>query len=78
MTCVICKTGTPAEGRSTFTSTRDDITVVIREVPGLVCPDCGEAYFDETTTARLLEMAKSMRAGAGRARGVALLEYAAA
>jgi YgiT-type zinc finger domain-containing protein len=78
MICVICKTGTPEPGRATFSSTKDTITVVVRDVPALVCPNCGEAYYDEATTDRLLEMATAMRAGAGRAPGgVALLEYAA-
>jgi len=66
MTCVMCNAGTPEEGRTTFTSTKD-VTVVIRGDPGLVCSACGQAYLDIPTTDRLLEPANAMRTGAGDA-----------
>lgn len=32
--------------------------IVIRNVPGEVCDTCGEAYFDQATTKRLLAIAQ--------------------
>jgi YgiT-type zinc finger domain-containing protein len=56
MTCVICKTGTPEPGRTTATFDREGVVVVIQRVPAEVCPQCGEPYYDATTTERLLEL----------------------
>ena len=79
MICVICKRGSPEPGHDTATFTRGEVTVVIRQVPALVCPDCGEAYYDETVTDLLLSIVNETVAAASRVRsGVAVLEYAAA
>jgi hypothetical protein len=32
------------------------MTLVIKEVPKLICPNCGEEYTDEETTERLLQI----------------------
>jgi predicted RNA-binding Zn-ribbon protein involved in translation (DUF1610 family) len=34
------------------------MTLVIKNVPAQVCPNCGEAYVDESTASRLLESAE--------------------
>ena len=44
--------------------TRDALTLVVKHVPAQVCDTCGEAYVDEATTARLLQVAEEA-AGAG-------------
>jgi hypothetical protein len=44
---------------------RDGVTLVVKNVSAQVCPNCGEAYVDEKTTANLLRTAEQMaRAGA--------------
>ena len=55
MICVYCKTGDPTSGRTTVTFDREGVTIVIRNVPARICPQCGEQYFDADTTDRLLE-----------------------
>ena len=57
MDCPICKSGSTSPGHTTFVLERDGAAIVFREVPAQVCETCGEAYLDEATTARLLDMA---------------------
>ena len=49
MTCLICKAAEPVQGTTTVTLERGELTLVIKEVPALVCPNCGEDYVDEDT-----------------------------
>ncbi len=58
MTCVIRKHGETQPGETTLTLTRDALTLVVKHVPAQVCDTCGEAYVDEATTARLLQVAE--------------------
>ena len=52
---VYCKTGDPTSGRTTVTFDREEgVTIVIRNVPARICPQCGEQYFDADATDRLL------------------------
>ena len=64
MKCVICKHGETRPGTTTITLERDGMTLVFKHVPAQVCQNCGEAYLDEATTARLLATAEeAARAG---------------
>lgn len=64
MKCVICKQGETKPGPSTLTLTRGGTTLVVKNVPAEVCANCGEAYVDESITARLLRTAEeAARAG---------------
>jgi hypothetical protein len=41
------------------------LTLVVKNVPARVCPNCGEAYVDEKAASQLLNTAEQMaRAGA--------------
>ena len=55
MDCVMCKSMDVLEEKfSVFTTVIDDNKViVIRNVPSLVCRQCGEAYYDDLTAERL-------------------------
>ena len=59
MRCVVCKQAEVSAGHTTVTLERDGLTLVIKNVPAQVCPNCGEAYVDETVTARLLHDAEA-------------------
>lgn len=64
MKCVICKQAETRPGKATVTLEREGVTLVVRGVPARVCPNCGEEYVDEKTTARLLRTAEeAARAG---------------
>jgi len=58
MKCVICQYGETEPGTTTVTLTRDETTVVIRDVPALICTTCGEEYVDAETGARLSQIAE--------------------
>ena len=60
MKCVVCKQSETIAGVTTVTLERDGLTLVVKNVPARVCPNCGEAYTDEATTARLLVTAEQM------------------
>lgn len=57
MKCVICKVGETQPGKGTVTLERNDMTLVVKNVPAEVCQNCGEKYFDEATTQRLFTLA---------------------
>lgn len=57
MTCTICRHGDVVPRIATATLERGATTVVIKAVPAGVCDNCGEEYFDERTTRRLMEIA---------------------
>jgi YgiT-type zinc finger domain-containing protein len=54
MRCVICRHGQTQSGTATVLLERGALTLVVKRVPAEVCANCGERYFDETTTTRLL------------------------
>ena len=58
MKCVICKLAETTQGTATVTLQRAEVTLVFKDVPAQVCPNCGEEYVDEKTTAQLLEQAE--------------------
>jgi YgiT-type zinc finger domain-containing protein len=61
MICILCKQGTARSGQTTVTLERQDLHLVVKNVPALICPICGEAYTDEETAAQLLALAEDMR-----------------
>ena len=53
MTCLMCKHGEAHPGRVTVTLERGSATIIIKGVPGEVCENCGEAYFEAETVKEL-------------------------
>ena len=65
MKCMVCDQAETTPGLTSVLFERDQLTLVIKNVPAQVCPHCGEAYADETVTASLLREAEQMvKAGA--------------
>jgi len=65
MRCVVCKQGETQPGKTTVVLQRDGAVVVINDVPGRVCENCGEEYVDEKAAQDVLSAAESaVRAGA--------------
>ena len=58
MKCLICKHGETSPGAATVTLTRDDTTLVVKDVPAEVCDNCGEEYVEAEVTGRLLGIAE--------------------
>ena len=59
MKCVICKHGETEPGHATGVLDRGESTLVFREVPARVCPNCGEEYVEDEVAAELLKAAES-------------------
>ena len=57
MECVICKNGYTRPGHVIFTLEREGGLVVFKNVPALVCENCGNFYLDAGTTQMLLDRA---------------------
>jgi YgiT-type zinc finger domain-containing protein len=60
MKCVVCKQSETVTGVTTVTLERNGLTLVVKNVPARVCPNCGEAYTDEAITSHLLVAAEQM------------------
>ena len=58
MRCVICKHGDTRPGTATVTLAREQLTLVVKDVPAQVCENCGEEYIDADITARLIQTAE--------------------
>ena len=60
MICFMCK-GAVKDGFSTFTVDIGKCVVVIRNVPSGICEQCGDASYDDETSARLEEIVDSFK-----------------
>jgi YgiT-type zinc finger domain-containing protein len=56
--CPLCHAGDRSAGTTTITLTRGDATIVIRQVPALVCAACGEASLTSETACELEQLAE--------------------
>jgi YgiT-type zinc finger domain-containing protein len=60
MKCPICKNGETAPAKISVTLNEAlGATIVFRDVPALVCDNCGEEYMDESTSGELLRQARA-------------------
>ena len=60
MKCVICLQAETAPGLTSILLERGQMSLTVTDVPARVCPNCGEAYADETVAAHLLRQAERM------------------
>jgi YgiT-type zinc finger domain-containing protein len=60
MKCIICRQAETVPGRATLTLERDGLTLVVKQVPARICPNCGEATIDEGIAARILSGAEDL------------------
>ena len=61
MKCVMCKRGETRPGVTSVLLTRDDFTLVMRDVPAEICEVCGEDYIDGDVAKRLYHMAEEIQ-----------------
>ena len=57
MRCVICKHGETRPGTATVPFTKDDLTLVVKDVPARICQTCGKEYVDQEIATQLLQTA---------------------
>lgn len=72
MKCLICNQGETIPGLTSVLLESAEMTLTVNSVPARLCPQCGEAYTDETVTVNLLRQAGQL-ANAGLK--VAVCEY---
>ena len=58
MKCTLCKNGETNHGKVTVTLTRDNSTIVIKEVPAEVCNNCGDYFLSSEITKAVLSLAE--------------------
>ena len=75
MICLVCRQAEIVDGLTSVTFERDEIRLVVNNIPARVCPGCGEAYVEEDVAVQLLREAEEMSA-AGMMDGV--INYAVA
>jgi len=72
MICLICGQAQPVPGFTTVKLDHEEINLTVRGIPASVCPNCGDAYLDETVATRLLQIVKrSIESG----ESIEFLEY---
>ena len=60
MKCVVCKQAETHPGKTTVTLERNGATLVFKDVPAQVCPNCGEDYVDDAVARGLIQSAEDM------------------
>ena len=60
MKCFICQQAETIAGTTSVLLERGQMTLTVTDVPARICPNCGEAYADETVAANLLRQAEAM------------------
>lgn len=58
--CTYCKGSDLKESFTTFVTTIDGITIVIRNVPCSECTQCGEVYYSTSVVENLDQMVESI------------------
>jgi len=73
MDCIICKNGITREGVDTLTFEMNGHLIIIRDVPGEVCENCGHFYIDAAAAIEVQKKAKKALADGAE---VEILKYA--
>jgi YgiT-type zinc finger domain-containing protein len=74
MKCLICKNGETHPGKATVPLLREEIIVVVKEVPAEICDNCGESYLSKEVTKKILAMAEEAAANGAE---VEIIRFAA-
>ena len=70
MICLICRQAEIVDGLTTVHFERDEMRLVVNNVPAQICPSCGEAYVTEEVTVQLLRQAEIMSEDGIREKGI--------
>ena len=71
MRCIMCK-GNVTETKRTFIQEFDNCIIIIKNVPALVCAQCGEVYYSDEISEKLEEIVDRLQA---MVKDVAIFEY---
>ena len=73
MDCIICKNGTLQPGKDTVTFEKQGHLIIIREVPGEVCDNCGHFYVSSEAA---IEIQKKVKKAVADGAELEILKYA--
>ena len=62
MICLICRQAETVDGLTSVTFERDEMRLVVNNVPARICPSCGEAYVEEDVAVKLLRAVEGLSA----------------
>ena len=71
MKCIMCK-GSIIPQRHTFIQELENCIIIIKNVPALVCPQCGEVYYNDEVSEKLEEIVNRLQ---NIVKDVAIFEY---
>ena len=71
MRCIMCK-GNINRTKHTYIQEFDDCIIIIKNVPVLVCSQCGEVYYSDEISEKLEEILDRLQ---GMVKDVAIFEY---
>ena len=74
MDCSICKLGRTRPGTANVTLERDDMVILIKDVPAEVCDNCGEYFLDDEIADVVMRQSE---AAAASGKELQVLRYAA-
>ena len=61
MMCVTCKNGTCKKGIATKLFEKNGSIIILKQVPAMICNNCGAKYFDGDTSAMMLKKIRKLR-----------------
>jgi YgiT-type zinc finger domain-containing protein len=56
MKCALCRTGETGPGIVTFPIQKGATTIILKGVPAEVCDTCGEQFFSEEVTDKIMKV----------------------
>jgi YgiT-type zinc finger domain-containing protein len=65
MKCVICKNGDTKQSKTVATFEKRNSTIIFKSVPCLKCEQCGEIYFEEIVSSKLMSQLNKISEHAG-------------
>lgn len=71
MTCFICK-GKTQEMKKTYVATLEECVIIVKNVPAMVCSQCGEVYYTDEVAERLEQIVRKLQQFV---KEVAIVEY---
>ena len=71
MRCILCK-GNAIETKHTYIQEFDNCIIIIKNVPALVCSQCGEVYYSDEIAEKLEEIVDRLQV---MVKDVAIFEY---
>ena len=60
MICIMCK-GTVKEAKKTYVATLQDCVIIIKDVPALVCSQCGKVYYTDVVSDKLEKIVNDLK-----------------